>query len=251
MSDFESFYHYFLMTAPRLFAIAVLFTPINVKAIGSGLIRNGVLFTLAAFLTPLSMFEPYPENLTMTAYLLIIIKEIVVGAFIGLINVIPFWVLEISGSLLDNMRGNNMANLTNPATKSETSMLSAMFQVVGVSFFYSTNCIFLFLTELINSYKFWPLLSFHPKTSMDFFGLLESQFALMFQLSILYIAPAALIMFVTDIALGLISRVVPALNVFILSYPIKSYLGAALLSLYFSLIMFKFIDHISSILVLG
>ena len=246
-SNVESFLKYFLLSAPRLFAIGVIFAPLNIRPMVSGLVRNCMLFVLAAFMAPISMNTDFPSHLNSMDFFLLTAKELAIGAFMGIIYVTPFWSLEIAGAFIDNVSGNNMASQMNPATKADQSILGAMFQTVALGVFYASGFIFVFFNVVAASYTQWPLLAFYPSTTIDFFDLIAGNMAFMFELAVIYVAPAILIMFISDFALGLMSRIVPAMNVFMISFPLKGLWGILMLTLYFSVIIDKFREHFLSI----
>lgn len=57
------------------------------------------------------------------------------------------------------------------------------------------------------------------------------QWQMLFRLALAFAMPALLVMLLVDVALGLVNRSAPQLNVFFLSMPIKSLLGLLMLLL--------------------
>jgi len=109
-------------------------------------------------------------------------------------------------------------------------------QTLAVLFFVGGG-VMLFLGALYESYRLWPIFTFSPRLDPGaiphLLGLVDHLGALIVLLS----APIIIVMFMSEFALGLISRFTPQMNVFSLAMPIKSAVGLFVLVLYMGVLL--------------
>ena len=84
------------MAMPRILAIFSVIPLFNRQAI-PGLLRVGVAFSIALFIIPSIEIDVLTTTRTITALLLILLKEMVIGLMIGFIISLPLWALDITG----------------------------------------------------------------------------------------------------------------------------------------------------------
>ena len=128
-------------------------------------------------------------------------------------------------------------DLFNPSAGGSTTPLGSFLVQVGVTLFFSSGAILIFLGGLYESYITWPVLNYFPSfdwSSADYF---LSQIDLLFYLMLLLAGPIVMIMFVAEFGVALVGRFVPQINIFILAMPIKSAIGFFLLALYVSFLV--------------
>lgn len=221
----------FTFILPRLVA-SLLFLPSFNKQIMPTFIRNGIVFSLALFVFPLVSSQAPEERIDLLHGGALFIKETVIGLIIGFSTATLFWSIESAGFFIDNQRGSSMASSLNPLTGSDTSPLGILFTQTLSTIFFISGGFLLFLGMLYESYRLWPVFSFFPhlkrNTAVYFLHLLDQVMAL----AVLTAAPALIAMFLSEFALGLVSRFTPQLNVFFLAMPVKSAVGLFVLVAY-------------------
>lgn len=205
-------------------------------AMGSSLIRNSLVLVFALPIAPIIKTMPiYFTHQTVTEVVFLYGEELLIGLVLGFCAAIPFWAIDMSGFIIDMLRGASMSTILNPLMGLQSSIFGMLFtQILSVLFLVSGGFNVL-LTALYHSYNVLPPnapLSFNA--SMLLF--IQQQWQLMLELCISFAMPAMVVMILVDVALGLINRSVEQLNVFFLSMPIKSVLVVFLLlvSMYFA-----------------
>jgi len=197
--------------------------------IGDGFVpeRVRLLFALAfsAVLTPL-LAPMLPEFSTGgPQFLLLLIGEFIMGAFIGSIARIFMSALDTAGMLMSAQIGLANAQIFNPAFASQGSIMGAFLSITGAVLLFATNLHHLLLSALFDSYQTFP----PGQLGVDFAGDLANSiltsighaFAIGFQFSM----PFMLVTTMIYIAMGVLSRIMPQLQVFILSMPIQIIVG--------------------------
>jgi type III secretion protein T len=159
---------------------------------------------------------------------------------------IPYWVAESTGFLIDNQRGATLGGIFNPLLQEETSPMGLFFvQVMGVLFF-SVGGIQATLTNLYESYLLFPVYQLLPAVQSSGLSFFAAFIGFIFQLVLTYAAPVLIILFLSELGLGLINRFAPNLNVFSESLGIKAGIGSFILLLYSTFLFGYFKDIITS-----
>ena len=148
------------------------------------------------------------------------IKETVFGLSIGFVTQMIFSTIEMAGKLIDFQVGFSMGAVYDPAMGAQASNYGRTYYWIGIAVFFLLDMHQLLLEMVIRSYDFMPIGSvslekFNPEAILVIFSRV-------FELSINLAAPMIITVLITDVVLGLISRTVPQINVFMLGMPMKS-----------------------------
>ena len=167
-------------------------------------------------------------------FILAIARETLIGLLLGFIAYLFFTVVQIAGSFTDMQIGFSMANIINPMTGTQSPVLGNMYYMIGMLLFLSANGHHMFMRGILDSYRWLPLgnetfarLQEGNLTEFLIRSLSEA-FGLALQLS----APLVVALFLVDVGLGILARVAPQFNIFVIGIPIKIIVGLLLLSLF-------------------
>ena len=163
-------------------------------------------------------------------YLLLVLKEAIVGLVLGLVVYIVFSAVQIAGGFIDFQMGFAMANIVDPQTGAQSPLMGQFFNFLLLLVFLSINGHHLVLDGIFYSYQFMPMDQFFPKfgdaESIEYImKLFVAVFAVAFQMS----APIVATLFLVTLALGITGKTVPQLNIFVVGFPIKIAVGFILL----------------------
>ncbi|MGC4375650.1 flagellar biosynthetic protein FliR [Fictibacillus sp. Mic-4] len=155
-------------------------------------------------------------------YFLLIIKEAMIGLAIGMIAAILFYAIQVAGSFIDFQMGFAIANVFDPQTGVQTPLMGKFLQTVALLFILSVDGHHLLLDGIYYSYSFVPVndLSFgfgSGDVAKYFVSTFGAMFVIGFQMSI----PIVGSLFLIDVALGIVARTVPQLNIFVVGLPLK------------------------------
>ncbi|WP_404409187.1 flagellar biosynthetic protein FliR [Jeotgalibacillus malaysiensis] len=163
--------------------------------------------------------EPFEIN---GEYILLIIKEAAVGLFIGLIAYIILSAIQIGGNFIDFQMGFAMANVIDPQTGAQSPLIGQYLYTLAILLLLATNGHHLILDGIFFSYQYIPLdqvtLGFgDPMTAELIIKAFAATFVIAFQMA----APVVAVLFLVDIALGIVARTSPQFNIFVIGFPIK------------------------------
>ncbi|WP_068672384.1 flagellar biosynthetic protein FliR [Oceanobacillus sp. Castelsardo] len=172
-------------------------------------------------------------------YLFLLMKEILVGLLIGLIAFVIISAVQVAGGFIDFQMGFAIANVMDPQTGAQSPLTGQFLNIVSLLFLLSVNGHYLIIDGIVNSYDFIGMDQFIPfgnKSIADFvIDSFNNMFLIAFQMAI----PIVGCLFLVDIALGIVARAVPQLNVFVVGLPLKilvSFIAIfVFLSLYYTL----------------
>jgi flagellar biosynthesis protein FliR len=151
--------------------------------------------------------------------------DVLFGLALGYLSRLLFAAIEMAGYFVDTQMGFGMVNLYDPFAEQQTSVLSVFQYQCALVVYLLSNGHLLMLGALAQSFDLLLPGGVSPSGGfgMTAVPMLQMMFALGFRLAL----PAAGVLFVVDFAFGLIARMVPQVNVFIVGVPAKIILGLA------------------------
>ncbi|MEU8237155.1 flagellar biosynthetic protein FliR [Actinoplanes missouriensis] len=149
-----------------------------------------------------------------------------VGATLGFITLMLFAALQAAGDLLDLFGGLTLASAYDPLSLSQSSIFGRFYNLVAVTLLFASDGHQLILRGFLQSFRTMPLdTGFSTETSTQ---LLVRGVGEMFLAGLQIAGPLIAVLFLADVALGLLNRVAPALNAFQLGFPVKIFLVVTL-----------------------
>ena len=214
VEEFQTFVVCTARVAGFLSAIPVYFSgqaPAPIKA-GLTIAISLVLFPiLGPFVTEVDFNPP--------SFLLLIINETLLGTMIGLIARFIFTSVEFGGTVIGYQMGFAAANIFDPQNQRQTALISQFQNVYAIFLFLALDIHHYFIRTAARSYELLPPgnLNFGGEAIPYLIELSSRMFILGAQFS----APVLVILLLSGLILGILARVFPQLNVFLLSFPLN------------------------------
>jgi flagellar biosynthesis protein FliR len=211
-----------LLVAIRVSAWLVVAPPFNSRAIPS-LVKVAIAVAVALPIGPrLSGQAPSPEVFPVV---LAALFQVVVGLTLGFLAQLLFSAVQAAGELVDLASGFTLATLYDPLSNVSSSMFGRMHQLIAVTLLFATNGHLFLLRGFMASYEVFPL---HPTSIGTLTQTVLGHVGTFFTSALQIAAPVVVVLFLAELALGLVSRAVPSLNVFAMSFPVKILLTLSL-----------------------
>lgn len=152
-----------------------------------------------------------------------IVSEVLTGLILGYITNLVFQAAKLAGSWIDIHAGFSMVTILDPATQTSTTLMGNLFYFVSLVFFFMINGQELIVKSIYESISIVPLghTIVYQETVMGAAETIVDFFVLGVKVAL----PIVLIIVMTDICLGLITRTVPTIPIMIFGMPIKNILG--------------------------
>lgn len=179
-----------------------------------------VAFTLA--LAPLPGLVPAGPA-TDAARLAALLREALLGAVMGSAIQIPFAALRGAGALMDMQTGLSMAHMVDPSGGGGQTALSSFLGLLSLLVFLTLDGHLWLLKGLAAGFTTLPVGGRWPSNEgLGAWLALSSQ---VLTVAVQAAAPIIALMLLTEVALGVISRVLPQLNMLVLGQPVRFALG--------------------------
>ena len=200
-----------------LFLLAPLFSnklvPMRAKAIVAVGLTIGI-FPIAAHAGANHHIE-----IDGLVYGALMLKEILVGITFSLVLACMFAALSSAGALLDLVAGFSFGSLVDPVSGNNSTMLANLYAMFGVAVFIAIGGDSWVIQGLARTYDAVPLTE-APSIASATAGV-QMAFANILPSALMVAAPVLLAIVLTDAALGVVTRVVPSLNVFSIGFSAK------------------------------
>ncbi|HWH14866.1 MAG TPA: flagellar biosynthetic protein FliR [Miltoncostaeaceae bacterium] len=204
-----------LMRVGAMFAIApVLGARVVPLRLRVGL---GVVVALSALPMVAEQTGPLPDS--AFAYVLLGAKEVVLGAVIGLVAQMIFAAVQLAGSFVDVGAGFAIASTIDPVNNTNLTVLGRAYNMIATAAFIAIGGHLFLMQAVVSSFTLAPPDAF-PRFGVLVQGVLvrsDELFVIALQLA----APLMAALLITDVALGIMSRAAPQMNVFIVGLPVK------------------------------
>ena len=228
----QQFWLALLLSTPRFVGIAIFLPFLRAPQIPP-MVRNIVVFVLGLVVLPLIWRESLQDLGTHVLFALVL-KEVVAGLILGFIISMTFVIPQAIGDFIENQRGASIASTFNPAFGSQASPLGAFLSQAFIVWFIAAGGMLLLVKLMLTSFEILPIASFLPKADFNLWRHSVDAFSLFLRLTMIIAAPIIFSMLISEIALGLVSRFAPQLNVFFISMSLKSMIAILILLFYFS-----------------
>ncbi len=202
----------------------------NLAKVGLSLVISLSLFPVVEFTLPL-ITSPY-------AMLIYVGCELMIGVVIGFAIQIIFGAVQTAGQVAGFQMGLGIVAVIDPFTQSRSSVVSQLYNFMTVLLFFTLDAHHMLLRALQESFRVMPFGGWHLSEPM--MNLLIGLSGQLFSLAIQIAAPVIAINFFVSVALGLMARTVPQMNVFIVGFPLKIGVGLAAIGLsmsFFSILL--------------
>ncbi|HYD61572.1 MAG TPA: flagellar biosynthetic protein FliR [Noviherbaspirillum sp.] len=210
--------------------LGVLFVMTPIFSTLSGLVAVRILFTLAVSVVLIWSVGVRVSDVPLTAGSLFAasMAELMVGATLAFGVFAAFGAFSVAGKILDVQTGFGIGSVFDPVTRAGSPLFATIFNLLAVAVFFGMDGHHALLRGIAFSVQQVP-----PGTG---FAALPAdavvrQFGLMFSLGMALIAPVVFCLFLVEVGLALVSRVLPQMNVFVVGIPVKIVAGIAMFAL--------------------
>lgn len=227
---FHSILFAVLLASARLGGVLAILPPTQDSMI-TGAARRVLMLALCVPVIRKVQLLGLPE-LGVWPFVLVALKEVLIGFLLGFFVAMPFYLAENIGSIIDNQRGSTMSEVYSPLSGTQVSTTGIFIsQILNVLFFVSGGFLVV-LGAIYFSYDIWPIYKMPSGMGAETPQVVLGAADNLLSQTLVLAAPVLIVMFLATAGLGLVNRTAPQLNVFFLSMPVKSALGILMLVFY-------------------
>jgi flagellar biosynthetic protein FliR len=159
-----------------------------------------------------------------------LIQEILIGLIMGFVANLVFYAIQIGGYFVDILMGFGIVNVIDPNTGTQMPLMGQFNYILAAMIFLAINGHHTLIISFIQSYEIVkPGMLFIKKEAV---GIFLKAFTYMFYLGFKIGIPVMGAIFLTDVALGIIAKLVPQVNVFVIGFSVKIILGMIMVAFF-------------------
>lgn len=223
MMNLEIILKYYLLIFVRVSAVMILF-----PGFGSSVFPREakVLIILIVSLVIAIGFPPifvpaFSDNLIYTGY---IIKEIVLGMVIGFVSQMPFLAATAGGDIISFASNFSMAQVVDPSQGTRNTIFGEFYDLLAVLIFFIINGHLIVIQALHYSFTVIPVNS-ALHLGPEIWKVLVSTGTIVLLAGTAIAAPVVVVLFISNVAMGIISKTMPTFNVFMVGMPLQMVLA--------------------------
>lgn len=230
----------FLLSLARIVPAIAIAPFMGGKMIGDA-VKVGLGITIVLIFLPFLVAQnplPVPQEVT---FILLMVKEVVIGSILGFIIAMPFYFSQGAGALIDHQRGSQSLQVMDPTTQMQTSPTGTLYNNMMLVIFFSIGGPIFFFDGLLTSYSVLPLDAFFPPQFFDlshpFWITILGIFTFVVKITLQLSAPSVFAMLLSDLFLGIANRMAPQVQISFLMWSFKAFVGIAMLFVSWWLVM--------------
>lgn len=198
-------------------------------------------FVLTLIIAPVVDVSLPPMSLFSTQTVVYLVQESLIGLFLGSLSRIFLNALQVTATVIGLHTSLSSAVMFNPALGTQDSVFSSLFIMGATAMIFVTNTHHLIIETLVNSYDTFPPLERLPLKEMN--DHMIDTASQSFVLGVKLAFPVMIVSTVLTLSTGLLSRLMPQLQVYFMVMPLQILLGFMTILMTLSLLFTTFIDE--------
>lgn len=226
MEIYEAQFLLFLVLFARITALIIIAPvfghqsiPVQAK-VALGAFLSFVLYPMVSHTTP-------HIDVQLLAFFVLIIQEVLVGLLLGFAVGMLFAGIMYAGEIISFSIGLSIANIFDPEGSQQTPVIGEFLYLLVVLIFIHLNGHHFVLEALQLTYAAVPIGTF--VFSQPLADKVIAFGSLMFIVAVKFAAPLMVASFLTNVGLSILARVMPQMNIFVVSFPLSIGVGLIVL----------------------
>ncbi|MDH5721917.1 MAG: flagellar biosynthetic protein FliR [Alphaproteobacteria bacterium] len=170
--------------------------------------------------------DPAPAGVSLMA---LVAMEVIIGLMIGTVARIFMTALDTAGMAISMQSGLANAQVFNPSLAQQGSIIGAFLSVTGVVLLFSLNMHHLLIMGVVDSYNKFPMGELPDTGGMA--EVIAMSVAAAFSIGMQLAAPFLVMTLLMYVGMGVLSRLMPQVQVFLLVIPLQILLSVMLLGI--------------------
>ena len=164
---------------------------------------------------------------------ILIIREILVGFVIGYVTTLIFSAIWTAGQLIDTQIGFGIVSVMDPQNSIQVPLMGNFKNILALLVFFVLDGHHTLIELIFGTYELVPLGEgvVTDELSTIIIGLFSDSFLLALKIAL----PVFAITFISEVAFGILVRVIPQMNIFIVGIPIKIFIGLVTIMIFIPL----------------
>jgi flagellar biosynthesis protein FliR len=235
----------FLLTFARIGTMVMLLPGVGELNLPAR-VRLTIALVLTAILLPLHQ-KAYTVDLnTLGPVIAVLFQELIIGAVLGVTARLAISALQIAGSVVAQQLGLGFVTAIDPTQNQQSVLVGNFLTVIGITLIFATDLHHLVIAALDDSYTIFKPGEM-PLTG-DVAKHVTQIVATSFRIGIQLAAPFLVFGLLFNLGLGVLSRLMPQMQVFFIGLPLSILLGLLLLLVVIGAMMGTFVGYLEGVL---
>ncbi len=198
-----------------------LMAPIFASRVAPVRVRVALAFFMTLAMLPLLGTTPplLMAHASMSLVLGLVAFETLIGFTIGLVSQLTFGAVEMAGQLAGIQMGVGLSNLIDPQTQEHITSLAQWQNLLALLVFLSIDGHHILIRAVADSFTVLPIGGGIPQAAG--FGIVLDLAGGLFVVALKIAAPVMVLLLLVNAAMGVLSKLIPQLNVFIVGFPLN------------------------------
>ncbi|MCL2849504.1 MAG: flagellar biosynthetic protein FliR [Micrococcales bacterium] len=224
-----------LLASVRVAGFLVVAPPFSAKGM-PGTVKVALSLAVGAAVAP--RLAPLPSDAT-GAFIGSLVMQVVIGLALGFGVQLVLTTIQVAGSFLDQFGGFMMGQAFDPMSQTQVSQMGKFYAFLATALLFASDGYQIVFHGLVRTFDVLPLgVALNPVRLAEE---LTSGMSAMFAGALQIAGPLVIVLFMVDIGLGLLTKVAPALNAFVMGFPLK--ILVTLIMVGFALLTMDFVVH--------
>ena len=211
----------FFFPLARILALLAAAPPFNNAGLTTR-VRLTLGLTIALAISPALPPMPAIEPASGPG-LLILAQQMIIGLAMGFALRLVFSAIDLAGTMISTQMGLGFATAYDPQTASQTPVVSELIGMLALLMFLAIDGHLMVISTLVQSFTLLPvrLLSISEGSWLN----IANAGGIIFSAGVMLALPAVTALLITNVALGVLGRVAPQLNLIVIGFPVTILLG--------------------------
>ena len=226
LQDHAAVFLLMLTRCSGIFLIAPFFGSLNIPI----MVRAAAAFLFAVVLFPVvDGLGTVATPTSVLAYTVAVLAELFVGWLIGFVAYVCFSAIHMAGKVMDMQVGFAVVNVMDPTSGQQIPLIGSLLYNLGIIVFLVTNGHHMIITALAESFRLVPLLTMQPNLSLTM--IMVNFTNGIFVTGMKIAMPVTFAILLVNVALGILARTMPQMNIFVVGIPLQLMVGVGILAM--------------------
>jgi flagellar biosynthesis protein FliR len=204
-------------------------------------IKLAIALLLTLLILPLHRTAYQVDLTSMSALGVLLVHEIAIGIVLGATARVTLAALAVAGSVIAQQLGLGFVTAVDPTQGQQGVLIGNFLSILGMTLLFATDTHHLVIAALNESYRIFSPGELMP--SGDVAALATRAFATAFKIGIQLSAPFLVFGLVFNIGLGVLARLMPAMQVYFVGVPLSIMVGFLIFALVLTGMMATYLNY--------
>jgi flagellar biosynthetic protein FliR len=209
-------------------------------------VKLGIALLLTLIILPLHRSAYQVDLTSMSSLGVLMVHEIIIGIVLGATARVTLSALAVAGSVIAQQLGLGFVTAVDPTQGQQGLLIGNFLSILGITLLFATDTHHLVIAALNESYRIFSPGEIMP--TGDVAALATRAFAAAFKIGLQLSAPFLVFGLVFNIGLGVLARLMPAMQVYFVGVPLSILVGFLIFALVITAMMGTYLDYFTGVM---